>query len=189
MPLLRNRENIVAFYSSLLYLKEFRCVVETEEWGDDSPYFVIFVGNLSQGLFTDVVRLRMPAWDNSAHSGKLFTPNLWAHNHVDTHSVVLVALVEEDDDADIGTDQLATLKLLMNARFSHYSSWNLTLPQRASLMAEHFKTYLKDLLNSDEYIQTRHLPISANVGDLPLLNFFGDGGHYRVRFKMVDTQG
>jgi len=179
----------VAFYSSLLDLKEFRCVVETSEEGDDSPYFVVFVGNLSQGLFTDVVTLRVPGWDNSAHSGKLFTPNLWAHNHVDTNSLVLVTLVEEDHDADIGSAQLTTLKLLMHARFSHYSSWNLTLPQRASLMAGHQRSYINDLLDNDEYIQTRHLPISTNVGDLPLLNFFGDDGHYRVRFKMVNTQG
>jgi hypothetical protein len=43
------------------------------------------------------------------------------------------------------------------------------------------------MLSNDEFIQARHLPIDTPEGDLPLLNFYGDGGHYRVRFKMVST--
>ena len=180
----------MAFYSSLLYLKEFRCVTETAgEAGNDSPYFMVIVGNQSQEFFTDVVRVRMPAWDGAAYSGKLFTPNLWVHNHVDTNSVVLVALVEEDDGPDVGGSNLSILQLLMKAKFNSYRDWNLTLAQRASLMTNHFRTYITDILGNDDYIQTKHLPISAAVGDLPLLNFYGDGGHYRVRFTMVDTQG
>jgi hypothetical protein len=180
----------MSFFPSLLYLKELRCVKETEgEWGNDSPYFVVFVGNLAGNPSSDVVRKRDPAWDGQAYSGKLFTPNLLVHTQVGTNSVVVVAMVEEDDNADIGTAQLTTLKMLMQAKFQYYSSWNLTLAQRASLMSGHLSTYVKDLLGNDDFIQSRHLPIASEVGDLPLLDFYGDGGHYRVRFNMVSTSG
>lgn len=70
----------MAYFSSLLYLKEFRCVEETDEVGNDSPYFVVFVGNKSGQPFSDVVRVRDPDWDGAASTGKLFQPNLWVHN-------------------------------------------------------------------------------------------------------------
>ena len=178
----------MAYFSSLLYLKEFRCVEETDEVGNDSPYFVVFVGNKSGQPFSDVVRVRDPDWDGAASTGKLFQPNLWVHNQVDTNSIVLVALIEEDYDADINASKIATLKLLMQTRFNVYASWNLSNDQLAYLARSDFAGYLQDLLVNDEYIQTKRLSISANVGDLPLLNFAGDGGAYRVRFKMVSTQ-
>lgn len=179
----------MAYYPSLLYLKEFRCVVETEgEGGNDSPYFIIFVGNLAQENFTDVVRLRMEEWDEEAYSGKLFTPNLWAHNHVDGNTAVAVVLLEEDWDPDIGSNGLVLLRTILKAKWNSYKDWNLTTAQRATLMAGHLATYTKDLLGNDEFIQARTLPITTASGDLPLLNFYGDGAHYRVRFKMVNTQ-
>ena len=39
-----------------LVLKEFRCVIETDEVGDDSPYFVIVIGNSGSPKFSDVHR-------------------------------------------------------------------------------------------------------------------------------------
>ncbi len=178
----------MAYYPSLLYLKEFRCVVETDEGGNDSPYFLVFVGNRSQENHTDVVRLRMPAWDGEAYSGKLFSPNLWAHNHVDGNTAVVVALLEEDWDPDIGDVGLTVLRTLMKAKWNAYKDWNLTTAQRATLMAGHLAAYTKDLLSNDEFIQAKTLAITTGSGDLPLLDFYGDGGHYRVRFKMVNTQ-
>ena len=56
---------------------------------------MVFVGNKAGQPSSDVVRVRDPAWDGAAHSGKLFQPNMWVHNQVDTNSVVLVALLEE----------------------------------------------------------------------------------------------
>lgn len=178
----------MTYYTSLLYLKEFRCVEETDEGGNDSPYFVVFVANKGGQIFSDVVRVRDPDWDGAAYSGKLFQPNLWVHNHVDTNSIVLVALIEEDFDPDIGDSKIALLKTLMHIRFSTYAGWNLTNDQLAYLARSDFAGYLQDLLVNDEYIQTKRLSVSTNVGDLPLLNFAGDGGSYRVRFKMVNTQ-
>lgn len=178
----------MAYYSSLLYLKEFRCVEETDEVGNDSPYFVVFIGNKGGAPSSDVVRLRDPDWDGAAHSGKLFQPNLWVHNQVDTNSIVLVALIEEDYAADINASRIAVLKVLMQSKWSIYGSWNLSNAQLAYLARNDFASYLQDLLVNDEYIQTKSLSISTNVGDLPLLTFAGDGGFYRVRFKMVATQ-
>lgn len=178
----------MAYFPSLLYLKEFRCVKESEgEMGNDSPYFVVFVGNLAGNPSSDVVRKRDPDWDEKAYSGKLFTPNLLVHTQVGLNSVVVVAMVEEDDNADIGTVQLATLKVLMQSKWQYYSSWTLTPAQRAVLMRGHLASYIQDLLGNDDYIQALHLPIASEVGDLPLLNFYGDGAHYRVRFHMVGT--
>ncbi len=178
----------MAFYPSLLYLKEFRCVTDTDESYDDSPYFLVFIGNRSQENFTDVVRLRLSEWDNNAHDGKLFTPNLWAHNHVDSNTVVVVALVEEDFDPDFSDNVSILLKSIMKIYWESYKDWNLTTAQRASLMVTHFSATIKGMLANDEFIQARHLSINTSEGDLPLLNFYGEGGHYRVRFKMVNTQ-
>lgn len=178
----------MAHFSSLLYLKEFRCVEETDELGNDSPYFVVFVGNNSGQPSSDVVRVRDPAWDGAAKSGKLFQPNMWVHNQVDTNSIVVVALVEEDYDPDITDGKIAVLKLLMQTRFNLYAGWGLTKQQLAYQMRHEFADYLPDLLVNDEYTQSKSLNVNTGVGDLPLLTFSGDGGFYRVRFKMVSTQ-
>lgn len=179
----------MAYYPSLLYLKEFRCVEETDELGNDSPYFVVFVGNKAGQPSSDVVRVRDPAWDGAAHSGKLFQPNMWVHNQVDTNSVVLVALLEEDYAPDINAGKIEVLKLLMQAKWAIYGGWNLSNSQLAYLARSDLANYLQGLLANDEYIQTKHLTISTSVGNLPLLTFGGDGGFYRVRFHMVSTQG
>lgn len=173
--------------TSLLYLKEFRCVVETDEGGNDSPYFLVFVGNRHGPPKSDTLLVRMPAWDGEAYSGKLFTPNLWVSDQVDTDSLVLVALMEEDWDPDIAGSTLATLKAMMQARWAIYGSWTITADQRAYLARSDFNGYIEDLRANDEFIQSRRLNISTEVGDLPLLNFYGDGGHYRVRFYMKST--
>ena len=175
--------------TSLLYLKEFRCVKETDEEGNDSPYFIVFVGNRNHPKSMSIERKRLEAWDTKAYSGKLFTPNLYISNDVVTNSVVLVGLIEEDWDPDIGGTALLHAMLLPHWNNYTSAAWsNLSISQLAALMRDKMATVLKACMANDEYIQTRHLPISVEVGDLPLLNFYGDEGHYRVRFEMKSTQ-
>lgn len=174
---------------SLLYLKEFRCVAETDEGGNDSPYFLVFIGNRHHPKSMSVQRVRMPEWDEKAFTGKLFQPHLYISNAVRTDTVVLVTMLEEDWDPDF--EGATLLQALMLAHWTVYTGpdWsNLTVNQLAAIMRDRMATLVRDMLANDEYLKTLQLPISVSVGELPLLKFAGDLGRYNVRFEMKSTQ-
>jgi hypothetical protein len=86
-----------------LRLLEFKADEETDEVGSDSPYFVFFIGKPNSPDTAQLVRIRQPHWDNEVDSGDLYKPNTNVAGGVDANTLVLCALMEEDDNADIVT--------------------------------------------------------------------------------------
>lgn len=166
-----------------LTLKEFRCVEETDESGWDSPYFVIFHGNVTDADSGELVLVRRPEWDNDIETGSLRQANATIANGVDKQSVVLVGLLEEDVNPDIAGHKFAVLR--DNMRYQFRDRVNTGAKDANSLglsLLSPFSLALYEAVENDEKLDADRLKITTLSGPLKLIHLHGDGGYYRVRF-------
>jgi hypothetical protein len=172
-----------------LILKEFRCVEDTDESGGESPYFIIFVGDLTTGN-TEVKRIRRESWDNKVDKGELWVVNVpvvSGFNLNPNPTLVLVALLEEDDNMDISNDALNSgLKAFLQGRFKGFKDSGSTIVTSAiaNSLRDAFIAWLSLALGNDDNMGVKRLKVNGTPGLQPLLNYFADTGHYRVRFVM-----
>jgi murein DD-endopeptidase MepM/ murein hydrolase activator NlpD len=169
-----------------LFLKEFRCVEETDmEPGGESPYFVVFLGKrIGNTVQSRLVRIRKQIWDTQVDAGELWRADEEVIEQVDKETFVLVALMEEDFDADIAGDTVSYLRSEMRKAFKDVAS-------DASLSFDDLEIRMKPLFlgaigrstTNDECLGVKRLDITTHDGELPLLNYAGDGSNYRVRFE------
>jgi len=177
-----------------LILSEFRCDAETNEVGDDSPYFVIFFGDPSNKLDPSVNKvktIRKDMWDNETHTGKLWQPEMVVGGYVDPSRLVLVALMEEDNSCDLVGDALQQINEWMRPTFAAHAVQGKTLAALATEMIDEFEQAIEAYRTNDDLVQVLRLPIKSPSelnasGQLPLLWFNGDGGKYHVRFRVVE---
>src|SRR5687768_12549591 len=89
-----------------LVLKNFLCREESDEPGNDSPYFLIFevkTNNLlTRNQLVAVIRRRADDEDISTGSGRRVDATV-PLGEINERSVVLVALLEDDTNPDIGS--------------------------------------------------------------------------------------
>ena len=170
-----------------LVLKAFRCLLETDEIGDDSPYFVIFIGHAGSPKFSDVKRIRDPQWDNNVSSGKLVDNiNAAVGSNVDSNTLVLVALLEEDNNPDIAGATLTNVKNWMNSVYNAFwANGSATVTQLEASLKPEFSNAIYANLANDDVVAIARLKITTLSGNIPLLYLTGDGGQYRVRFVMT----
>ena len=169
-----------------LVLKEFRCVIETDEIGDDSPYFVIFIGNSGSPKFSDVKRIRDPQWDNNISSGNLVLVNTTVSGSVGMNSLVFVALLEEDNNPDIAGAALTNVKDTMTGFYNAFwASGTATVSALEANLGQKFWDAIKANLANDDIVAIARLKITTLSGNINLLHMWGDGGYYRVRFGMA----
>jgi hypothetical protein len=168
-----------------LVLKQFRCLEESDEVGDDSPYFVVFEGNPSRtAAEADLVVVRRESWDNEISSGSLRSPEAVIAKEVGTNHVVLCALMEEDDDCDIAGAALGYVRNWMRAVFDAYrASGSASAADIAKKLKPEFRRALGEARSDDDILGVVHVPVTTADGLLPLRYFYGDGGCYRVRFE------
>jgi hypothetical protein len=167
-----------------LRLKEFRCVEGTEA-GDDSPYFLVFEGDPARpAAEADLVVVRRSAWDNDISSGSFRSVNAVIEKDVDTSHLVLCALMEEDDDRDIDGEDFQYVRKWLRAFFEAYrASGAMSAKSLAAKLKPEFRRALNETRTDDDILGIVQVPVTTTNGLLPLRNFYGDGGHYRVRFE------
>ncbi len=174
--------------SPRLSLKEFRCVEETDaEAGSESPYFLVFVGRrFGEHVQSRIGRVRKGAWDDEVDEGELWKVDDEVTGPVDSRTLVLVAMLEEDHDTDVGGENITWLRGEMRKIFADVASdASLSLDQLSALMIPRFTTQINRVATNDEILGVKQLKITTSDGDLPLLKFTGDGAHYNVRFEAI----
>ncbi|RYG15346.1 hypothetical protein EON82_26330 [bacterium] len=171
-----------------LVLKKFRCVEESDEAYGDSPYFLVFVGQRDGSM--RLQPLREEAWDGGTSTGEVYWPYKTALSDVRTDSTVMVAMIEEDYGPDLAgiprpadfrtlETKTRTMWELHHAQIKPYSATSLR-----SLLRFSWPPLIAQELDNDELLGVGGLRISTTNGDLKVLNFYGDGGHYRALFSM-----
>ena len=145
--------------------KEFRCVVETDELGDDSPYFLVFLGNAGNPKFSDVKRIRNSQWDNEISTGDLVHVNTTVSGGVGMNTLVLVALLEEDNNPDIAGATLTNLKNWMASAYdAFWASGSATLAQLEANLKPEFAKAINANLANDDVVAIARLKVKALAG-------------------------
>jgi hypothetical protein len=172
-----------------LILKEFRCVEDTDEVGAESPYFLVFIGDLETGK-TELKMIRQGNWHNEVDKGELWTVNAPVTNGFSfkpNPTLVLVAMVEEDENVDVSAfERDNIIKPLLAAKFKSFRDSGATIVTNAiaSGVIDTFNIFLNVSLSNDDNMGIKRLKTTGQTGDQPLLNYFADTGHYRVRFTI-----
>lgn len=181
-----------------LAVDEIRCNEETDEVGSDDIYLVIFRGNTT-GDFDSNVGVHGPgvAWGDF-DSGEVRGNDVVIAQYF-PGSVYVSMLIEKDDGRDIsGAEVLGawkaqtalTWKATMFA-FQQAGMFPLSAQRKADA-ARKVGDAMKGLAsiytnfpfgNDDRIDQPKQIVIQP--GQKPVIAFNGDGGRYKVRFKIV----
>jgi hypothetical protein len=168
-------------------LTRLRCVTETDEVGDDSPYFLVFIGHRGNTPRSKVVIVRDPDWDEDFRSGRRVDMLQMVSEEEISNAVVLVALLEEDWDNDLHSGGFIQTVMQTHWLSLGGAGWaNASNGQVAQVMRERFANIVRASLSNDEYLQTRIVPIAASPVEGPMapLTFNGDGGSYSATFSI-----
>ena len=179
---------------SKLILKRFQCVIDTDELGSESPYFLTFVGDIGSGK-TTLKMTRQGNWENEVDKGEIWTVNETVAEGfalVPAKTLVLSAMVEEDEGLDVNGNEMTMIHNVLIAKLNGFRQAGATIVNSAIAgpMASAFKSVLGLALFSttgaaDDYMGTKRVALSGNVGDLPVVSFVGDGGRYNVRYAVA----
>ncbi len=169
-----------------LTLTDFKCIEETNEIGSDSPYFVFFIGKGSDPAAAKLVRIRQSQWDNEVEEGNVFHPNATVAS-VDGNTLVLCALMEEDDNADIATGNGAFQKIRAHMRTllaAHAASGSTPVAQLAKKLIPEFKKSIDAHTTNDDLIGVIHVPANIDLQQHGAFKMGPDDERYLVWFAM-----
>ena len=175
-----------------LKFQRFTCLTETDEVGSDSPYFLFFIGNTNpttKQATSTVKMVREDKWDNNIDSGDsrdISAGNQTIATNVDSNTLVLVAVLEEDVNPDIVGINLLNVQIQAQASFAFFvSTQTLNLPQLATKMKAEFLDIINRNLVNDDMVNVARLTIPSKVGSLLTVHFSGDGGRYTTQFALA----
>jgi len=175
-----------------------RCITETDEVGSDDVYVITFRGNTT-APFASNVGVRGPGtlWTDFDSGNLESTDVTIATFRAD--AVYVVMLVERDNDRDISGDEV-----IGAWRSQLDAAWKLTMfsllganpaPASESQRAVAAQTIVNAMLglasiymefpkgNDDVIDVPKRVRIAP--GQLVKHEFYGDGGHYRIAFKVA----
>lgn len=174
-----------------LMLTQLKCLTETDEDGNDSPYLMVFMGLRSSTAGVPasgkLFRVRDPAWDGAFHSGKTVNTKQIVSEAEAGGFFAFVTLVEEDFDPDLASGGFLQALLLTQWQIYGGAGWaNLTSGQLQQIFRGKMATLVQASLSNDEYIQTKSFVVPTVTTETALtpLSFSGDGGSYSVTFTV-----
>ncbi len=149
-----------------------QCYEETDEIGNDSPYFMVFAASLTNPSATAFGKWGPGSLDNNVASGSIFYPGASIIGSVPSGWVLISIMMEEDDGNDMSSLELQNIG---NNMHNYYQIW-FGSPFMASQMRAMLISMADDYSTNDDIVATA----SSSVGDL--VAYVGDGGNYRVRY-------
>jgi hypothetical protein len=177
---------------SQLILKRFQCAIDTNELGSESPYFVTFVGDIGTGATTTMMT-RQGNWHNEVDKGEIWTVNHTVASGfalVPSKTLVLSAMVEEDEGLDVNSDEMKDVAKIMHNFFQGFLGGVAITGSIRTAMVARLKTLLQGKLLSasgaaDDLMGVKALTLNGQAGDQSLVSFSGDDGLYRVRYAVA----
>jgi len=177
-----------------LILKRFHCVIDTDEAGSESPYFLTYVADFATGR-SELTMTRQGNWHNEVDRGEIWTVNHTVAQGFDftpAHTLVLSAMVEEDEGLDIQTGELPLIQQLLDAKVKGLRDAGATQVNGtvAATLRGTFKSAIALALAtgsgaSDDAMGVKRVTLKSQPGELALVSFSGDTGLYRVRYGVA----
>ncbi len=153
----------------------FWCDEETSEpSSSDSPYFLIYVGD-AQKRSSTVKRLRREIWDDQIDKGESRSATM-TFPEITSFDLVLIALLEEDWDADFDD---STLQKVRNWIDNLDSLLAVQSSDVFSIIKQEFERAINNFCSNDDLLGVRRFSSSGAIR-----HYFGGGGHYRVKFEV-----
>jgi hypothetical protein len=180
-----------------LILKRFQCVVDTDELGSESPYFLTYVGDIrtEPNKKSKLKITRQGNWENEVDKGETWVVNETVAEGFDlipSKTVVLSAMVEEDEGWDISSSDEDMIRNALDKKLADFRSAGVTNVNGAisSAMAATFKAALTLALSTasgadDDYMGIKRVTLTGHTGDLKPVPFKSGGGHYNVRYTVA----
>ena len=169
-----------------LILKDFQCINETNELGSDSPYFVFFIGKARDPGDAEVVTIRDSRWDEQVNTGNVLHPNA-AVSSVDSNTLVLCALMEEDLNTDITTGTRAFRKVrdhMRNLLGAQAAGGSMPVAQLAEQLLPEFRREIDTHRTNDDLIDVIHVPTNIDLQQHGAFSMESAGARYLVWFAM-----
>lgn len=162
------------------------CREETDEVGSDDVYMVVFHGRNTAPFNTRVDSVGPGNFWDDFDSGDDWSQDIVVSTH-HPDSTYVIALVEKDDGKDITGGILHALKTTLNVVWKVAAASNPSKEARANAVVSAIQGFLAQYTefpygNDDLINVVKVLQIAP--GALPILEFKGDGGRYRARFKV-----
>jgi hypothetical protein len=166
---------------SKLILERFKCNEESDELGDDSPYFMVYVAQAGNGSTkSDVKFVRKASWDNNVSTGDLVPVNVTVSEGI-RPDLVIVGMMEEDSDPDLGSPVRQIIAAQMKALDPLLAAVSTGISDNlAEIVRSEFANKLNAFASNDEILGVKRLKNPAN----PLV-FTGDNSNYSVKFKIA----
>lgn len=184
-----------------LTLKEFRCVVDTDEMGDESPYFVTWVGDLKIHE-CQTKRTRKDFWENKVSPGPWWPANHVVLNDGDfdlspSHTLALAVMIEEDEGTDLTITEAETLvnnkmkPVLLNHIQAGFTANDPNfISTMRNTLRDAIKTHLAtsvgaddDLMEESGWKAARRIVLTSGPGPLDVVTFKGGNGEYQARYR------
>lgn len=173
-----------------LILKRFKCNVDTNESGADSPYFLTFVGDLGTGKAT-VKRTAQGNWHDEVDQGETWTVNETVASGFDLSpgdTLVLSIMIEEDTGYDVTASEAhGSIRNTMKNAVNDLKGSPLNDTVIGALTTT-FRNAVKGALLShvgaddDLMPKVRRVKLKPGAGELDPVSFIGGGGNYSVRY-------
>jgi hypothetical protein len=171
---------------SVLKIAGLKCKEETDEIGSDDIYFVLGIGRRSTPTKKgDVKVIGSQAWENlstNSFRGQDVTLDS-AFNPQDFYTITMV---ERDNGKDITGADLDNVR---NTFATLWQTWGVNVQGLTdSQIFDHIRQPMNSVIggagNDDLVGSTKLLP-KPSAGNSTKLEFIGDGGDYKVAFKLV----
>lgn len=151
----------------------FWCDDVTGVSGSDSPYFLVYAGD-AQNTKSVVKRVRKSSWDDNVDAGEPARSATVSFPELSSLDLVMVALLEEDWDPDenLASKVHGWMDNLDGLIFASQSDGNVR-----KIFRDEFIKAIKNKSDNDDLVNAHRFSVSGTVK-----HYFGDGGHYRVKF-------
>lgn len=192
-----------------LVIDAVRCVEETDESGSDDVYIIIFRGD-PKPPFGSNVGVHGPGWNFNEgeftpglnwmdfDSGELWNPDVPIAMYF-PDAVYMIMLVEEDNSRDISGAEIlgawrsqcglvwrgALLPLQLSGQLPAPPAKLTTAAQTVGQTMLGLASLYMEFPKGNDDVIGKPQQVVISPGQTPTLHFKGDGGYYRIRFKIV----
>ncbi|GHJ43664.1 hypothetical protein Cs7R123_10060 [Catellatospora sp. TT07R-123] len=170
---------VPAHAASTLRVATVQCDEETDEIGDDSPYFVVFAASTTNPNATAFGKWGPGAWDNAVATGDIYHPNGAVVSGVGSGWIIVSLMLEEDDGNDLTASEITSIGNNM------YNQYQISFWKSQSTMLSELRSTLRSTtdmyLTNDDLVATATGSASAGGS---WAHYVGDGGQYWVQYTL-----
>ncbi|MBB5867132.1 hypothetical protein F4553_000511 [Allocatelliglobosispora scoriae] len=171
---------VPAFAASSLRVATVECDEETDEIGDDSPYFLVFAASPTNPNATAFGKWGPGGWDNEVATGDIYHPNATIVSGVSSGWLIISLMLEEDDGNDLTASEITSIgnNMYNQYQISFYKAQATKISELRSTIVGTTGMYL----GNDDMVASSGNTVAA--GGTPV-HYVGDGGNYWVTYSLV----